>query len=270
MSGQVPVLSVIFMILSLIGAFALPFALAVYFRKKYRCEVIPFFTGCVVMLVFAFILEQIAHSVILAAFPGLQSRSLLFALYAGLMAGLFEETGRLAAFQTVLRKFQHNDHNALMYGAGHGGFEAVAILGIAMVNNLIFAFMMNSGNASLIPTEALNAEQVSALEDAMATLASSPSYVFLLGLVERIAAIVLHISFSVLVWSAAKYRKKVRFILAIALHMLVDAVTVLLSTGGMPPVLLEIVILLMSAGCAFLSRNLTQNVSFVTQERQDG
>ena len=276
MDATVPALSIVFMVISLIGSVAIPVALAVFLRKKYKCDILPFFIGCAVMLVFAFILEQIAHGVVLTVFPGLRSRSVLFALYAGLMAGLFEETGRFAAFKTVLKKAQHNDHNALMYGAGHGGFEAAAILGIAMINNLFFAFLMNSGNASLLLNSGTfsavpgGTEQMAAIENAMTQLAASPSYLFLLGLVERMAAIVLHLSFSVLVWSAAKYRKKVRFILAIALHMLVDAVTVLLSTGGMPPVLLEIVILLMSAGCAFLSRNLTQNVSFVTQERQDG
>ena len=54
------------------------------------------------------------------------------------MAGIFEETGRFLAFKTVLRKKQGKDINALMYGAGHGGFEAAALLGITMINNIIY------------------------------------------------------------------------------------------------------------------------------------
>ena len=256
MNATVPALSIGFMVISLIGSVAIPFALAVFLRKKYKCDILPFFIGCAVMLVFALVLEQIVHGVVLTVFPGLRSRTVLFALYAGLMAGLFEETGRLAAFKTVMKRFSHNDHNALMYGAGHGGFEAAAILGIAMINNLFFAFLMNSGNASLLLNSGAfsavpgGTEQMAAIENAMTQIAASPSYVFLLGLVERCAAIVLHLSFSVLVWHAVKYRKPVCFLLAIALHTAVDAATVLLGTAGMHPVILEIIIVLMSAGVA--------------------
>lgn len=276
MNATVPALSIVFMVISLIGSVAIPVALAVFLRKKYKCDILPFFIGCAVMLVFAFILEQIAHGVVLTVFPGLRSRSVLFALYAGLMAGLFEETGRFAAFKTVLKKAQHNDHNALMYGAGHGGFEAAAILGIAMINNLFFAFLMNSGNASLLLNSGTfsavpgGTEQMAAIENAMTQLAASPSYLFLVGLVERMAAIVLHISFSVLVWNAVKYHRTGYVLLAIALHTAVDAVTVILSSAGMHPALLEVVIILMSAGCAILSRSLIQGYDIQAKGRSFG
>ena len=243
MDADVSSLSIVFMVVSLAGSVAIPVALAVYFRKKYRCDIPPFFIGCAVMLLFAFVLEQIAHGVILSAFPGLPDQRFGFALYAGLMAGLFEETGRFVAFHTVMKPFYKNDHNAWMYGAGHGGFEAMVILGITMLNNLIFTFLINSGNADRILGMALNEEQ-------------GAPYVFLLGLVERVAAILLHLSFSVLVWMAVRKKKPRWFVLAIALHTLVDAVTVLMSAAGMHPVMLEGIIILMAAAIFFFTRKL--------------
>ena len=64
----------------------------------------------------------------------------LYALYGGLMAGLFEETGRYLAFSFALKKYRAKNVNALMYGAGHGGFEAIVIVGLTMINNIVWSF----------------------------------------------------------------------------------------------------------------------------------
>ena len=110
MSGTVPVLSVVFMAVSCLFGFALPIFLLLYFRLKKHADIPPFFIGCAVMLVFAFILERIAHSVILSSPAGavIQGNLWLYALYGGLMAGIFEETGRLIAFKTAYGKSMKN------------------------------------------------------------------------------------------------------------------------------------------------------------------
>ncbi len=244
MSGTVPVLSVLFMGISFLFGLALPIALLLYFRLKKHADILPFFIGCAVMLVFAFILERIAHSVILSSPAGavIQGNLWLYALYGGLMAGIFEETGRLIAFKTVLRKRQEKNINALMYGAGHGGFEALVLLGIAMINNLIWSVAINSGNTSML-TSPLPEEALAQAETAIQTLITTPSYQFLLGMAERVFAVALHLSFSVLVWFAAKQKGRgYLYLLAILLHCAVDAGTVILSGFGFNTILLEAVI----------------------------
>lgn len=141
MNENVPTLSIVFMVISCLIAFLVPVGLLLYFRIKKKADILPFFIGCAVMLIFAFVLEQLAHSLILGSAAGIiiQKNTLLYALYGGLMAGLFEETGRFVAFKTVLKRKQEKDQNALMYGAGHGGFEAIVILGLAMINNIIYS-----------------------------------------------------------------------------------------------------------------------------------
>ena len=141
MTDKVPVLSMVFMSITGLMAFAIPVALLLWYRKKKHADILPFFIGCAVMMAFALTLESIVHTIVLSTSPGqkIKSNIWLYALYGGAMAGLFEETGRWIAFKTVLKKRQGKNANALMYGAGHGGFEAAMIVGTAMISNLVMA-----------------------------------------------------------------------------------------------------------------------------------
>ena len=148
-------LTMLFIAVSMLVSVAIPVGLCIFCRKKWKCDFLPFWVGCGVMFLFAFVLEQGVHAVVLSSAAGnaIKGNLWLYALYGGLMAGLFEETGRLTAMKFLLKKNRGNSHNALMYGAGHGGFEAFFILFFAMLNNLIYSVMINSGNAGLLLQE---------------------------------------------------------------------------------------------------------------------
>lgn len=233
--------------------FAIPLLLFWYFRKKKGADVRPFLIGCGVMLVFAFGLEGLVHRLVLGSSAGqqMQSKPWLLALYGGLMAGLFEETGRLVAFTTVLKRFRSKDIDALMYGAGHGGLEAAAILGLGMLNQLIFSVMLNQGAMAEV-IGALPGPQAAQVQQLALTLTTAPAYLFLLGIVERCFAVVLHLSFSVMVWFAVKQKNcRYLFLLAIALHALVDTVTVALSKNGIGSLSLEVAIGVLTLAVGF-------------------
>jgi uncharacterized membrane protein YhfC len=166
----------------------------------------------------------------------IQGSSWLYAIYGGMMAGLFEETGRFLAFKTVLRSRQDKDQNALMYGAGHGGFEAITVLGIPMINNIIYSVFLTRMN------------------EVFSTLVSTSSGLFLLGAAERILAIILQIAFSVLVWFSVKQKnRRYLYPAAIGLHFIVDAVTVLLSRNGMSAAAVEGMVCILTVICALFA-----------------
>lgn len=220
MEYTIPTLSIVFMAVAALCGAAIPLGLYFYFRKRLGADRLPFWIGCIIFPVFALGLEQLAYLAMAhwGFWLNVQTNIWAYGAFAGLMAGLFEETGRFVAFKTVLRKKRGNDANALMYGAGHGGIEAVLVMSVAMVSNLVFAFSVNAGTAD--PSMAAIAAQLAGLAPAT----------FLASIVERIGAIALHISFSVLVWFAAKNGKRFwLFPLAILLHALVDAVAVIMS-----------------------------------------
>ena len=238
--NQVSTLSMISMGFSLIMSAVLPIGLFIVLRRRFGADRMPFFTGIAVMLMFAFGLEQIVHRLVLGSAAGtvIQQTPVLYALYGGLMAGLFEETGRLLAFRTVLRNSFKKDVNALMYGAGHGGIECLIILGITNLNNLLFSVMINSGRTSKL-TENLSGSMLSQMESSIALLCTASPALFLGGLLERMIAMALHLALSVLVYIAVKHHKTALFSLAIAGHALVDAGSAYASLTGVPAFVIE-------------------------------
>lgn len=280
---------------NLAAGILVPLGLYYYFKKKFGTGRKPFFTGCAVMLLFAFVLEQIVHRVVLSLAAGdvIAENLWLYGLYGGLMAGLFEETGRYAAFRTVLKGSRENDGVALMYGAGHGGFEMFMILALTAVSNLALAYMMNSGDmeglmalvgldgaaatmdgsvagaAGMTDAAALAgaagisegeaAQAMETLNTLMAQLAEASPVMFLVSLMERLAALVLQISLSVMVWFSAKGGGHHSFggrnlfwlyPLAILLHAMVDAAAVILMGLGFSVWLIEGLVWILALGCA--------------------
>jgi uncharacterized membrane protein YhfC len=258
MTETVPILSIVFMVLALAIAVALPVGLCLWLRRRKHADLLPFFIGCAVMILFAFVLEALVHRLVLRTEVGaaIQGNLWLYGLYGGAMAGLFEETGRFIAFKTVLRKKQGRDANALMYGAGHGGIEALAILGIASLNNLLYSVLINTGNTALLTAQA-SGEVLEQVEGAIRALAATPSWQFLLGGVERIFAVVLHLSFSVLVWFAAKKKNRIwLYPAAVLLHLIVDAATAILAGKHVSLLLVEAAV----AALALLSALIAKKV----------
>ena len=256
MTGTVPVLSIIFMIITCMISFGVPIALFLYLRLVKKADIYPYFAGCTVMLLFAFILESGAHNIILSSPAGsaIRGNIWLYALYGGLMAGLFEETGRYLAFSFALKKYRAKNVNALMYGAGHGGFEAIVIAGLTMINNIVWSFMINNGRIAEL-TGSLSGDQLA--QQAIGLLISTPSYQFLLGGAERLFAILLHISLSVLVWFAVKWEGKLYlYPAAILIHFAVDAAAALLSGLGVNVVIIEAVVAILTTAAALFARRL--------------
>ncbi len=242
------------LIIDVLVSLAIPIGLYVVLRRRFGCARTPFFLGAATFFLFAMVLEQLVHLVVLRSSIGaaIQQNIWLFALYGGAMAALFEEGGRLIVFSTLLKKRRDNDHDALMFGAGHGGMEVILIFTITMVMNLYYALMIRSGRAdALLASMEEGQRATTALIFTSLSTASAPFY--LLGLVERFAAVILHLSFSVLVWFALKGKFSLLY-LAVLLHFAVDAITVVLSRSGLSPLLLEVLVVLLSLLCALIAR----------------
>ncbi len=244
MQNNIPMLSIVAMAVAALIGLAIPVVLYVVFRKK-GANHLPFWIGCITFVLFALVLERLVYVLLmkLPLWTAITGNVWIYGLVGGLMAGVFEETGRLVAFVSVLRKKRGNDVNALMYGAGHGGIEAVILMSATMVINLIFSLQSNAGIASPLGTAS-----------AALSLAATPSWMFLAGAVERLSAVAIHVSLSVLVWFAAKNSKKFwLFPLAILLHLLVDAVAVILSGSGVNVWIIEAAVFVITVGLVFLA-----------------
>ncbi|MDD3252132.1 MAG: YhfC family glutamic-type intramembrane protease [Lachnospiraceae bacterium] len=230
---QVPMGNIAGIVFSLIVAWGLPTALCVVLYRKLKASLPAFFLGCATFFLFALVLEQLLHTLVIFKLgpvsEALKNNIWLYALYGGLAAGVFEETGRYLAMRFFLKK-NLTKENALMYGAGHGGMEAILILGIPSINNLVSSILLNSGGFVSALAEDANAQQVM---ESLMPLGTLPAWQFFLGGAERIIAVALHLALSLLVYRAVKEpAKKGFFVLAILLHAAVDAMVVLIANHG--------------------------------------
>ena len=209
-----------------------------------------FFLGAGTFFLFAMVLEQLLHQMVLRSpiGPVLQENVWLTALYGGLAAGLFEETGRFCAFKLVLRG-QRERITALSYGIGHGGGEAFLLLGMTYINNLILMFTLSNGG--VLPP---------ALDSAVRGLAAVPVTAYLWALFERIPAVAFHMSASVLVFAAAKQPGKLwLFPAAILLHALLDF-TAIVCNAYLPLPALELLITVFALAVVWLGYRVYNNL----------
>lgn len=237
---QISAVTIFFLGLNIFLGFAIPVGMLLFLRKKFGGSMIPFFAGCITFALAALVVERLFHLLILGSpiGQGLQNNLVLYALYGGIMAGLFEETGRLIAMKLLKKKYDRPE-TALVYGAGHASIEVIMGLGLSLINYLAYAIMFNSGaiNETLA---ALEGPQQEALLNALGNLLQATPLQLLMSPLERISAIILHISLSVLVWQAAVQPGKIRYyFIAIVLHAAMDAIAVLLAGIDMPIYVVE-------------------------------
>jgi len=253
---DIPDLSIVFMGISAFAGIAIPVILFLLFRKKYKADKRPFFIGCAVFFVFAIILEGTINNLIFSSALGstIRNNIWVYAVFGGLMAGVFEETGRFAAFKTVLKNNRNNDHNGLMYGAGHGGFEAFYILFFSMVSYIFMAVQLNAGMYESLTSGIDDPAMLQKLEATFVALEKTAPVMFLVGIIERFAAVGLHLSLAVMVWFAAKNPMRLwLYPFAIFIHAFVNALAVILADKTRNILLVEAVIYILVAISAVIA-----------------
>ena len=259
---MVPSSSIVLMILDAIMGVAVPVALCWWLVKKYKVKLSTVLIGAATFIVFALILEPILHRIVLLGPKGqtIQGNTLYYALYGGLAAGLFEETGRFLSMKFLMKKEPSTVKPAIAYGAGHGGAEMLILLGVSMISTIAMATMINSGHADTLAAQA-PAEAQEQLQAQLASVQSTSAVSYILGLWERFSAIILQISLSVLVWAAVRKGGKWLWLFpaAILIHALVDGVVVILQKS-VSLVLLEVIILVMALGIAAIAFLVSRNL----------
>ena len=223
---------------------AVPVCLSVYLVRKHHARLSTILIGAGTFILFALVLESIMHQLVLKGPHGasILDNTLRYAIYGGLAAGVFEETGRFLSMKFLMKKEPSAPLPGVAYGIGHGGVEMLIIFGITMINNLVISALINSGQTDVIfskvPDEAV--EQLRSQLDQLQTIGVGT---LIIGIWERFSALVLHLGLSMMVWVAVRKGGKWLWLFpaAIALHAIVDAGAVLLQkSAGMVP--LELIV----------------------------
>lgn len=239
---------------------AIPVILLIVWKKKTKASLKPAVAGMIIFPLFGILLKAIpGYFLLMADNPVsrvLNSNIWLYSIIGGgLLAGIFEEGGRFVAFKFFLKKYRSNK-DAISYGIGHGGFES-AYMGLAAFNYVILALTVNAAGMGVL-TAGLDEANTAAVTAQIQSIAATPFYVpAVLGVVERISAIVFHISMSVLDLAAAREKKYLPlFPLAILLHTLMNSMTGFVLAGMISTIALECMLAAYSAVMAFFAYRL--------------
>lgn len=244
---MVPVLSLVFMAVTLIICLAVPFG-GLWFlarrrgvdgRRRHPRLARAFLAGVLAFGVSQLVLRLPLLALVVPQLPDPVSGFLLSAPGLSLSAGLFEETGRLVVMVLLLRRF-HRWVDGLAFGLGHGGLEALVITGLTQVNNLVLGIAINAGRWDALAA-ALPAGQAEQVRQALVT---TPPSLFLAAGVERIGAIAFHVALSVLIlWGVHRSHRLLAWVGAVLLHGATNWAAVAMVQAGVSPWLVEAALL---------------------------
>lgn len=168
-----------------------------------------------------------------------ENHYMVYCLILAMTAALFEVVARFAVAKILQKKM--NYPQGVAAGLGHGGIEAMILIGMTYINNLLYAVMINSGafDTTVAQTGTLpvpNAtELVDQLNQIKAALLETPAYAFYLAGYERILCVLFHTAMSLLVCYLV-YKKKalVGVGIAFAAHFTVDFVSPVINGLATP------------------------------------
>ncbi len=145
----------------------------------------------------------------------------LTAMAYGLSSGIFEEGARYLVYRYWLREAR-TWHQALMFGAGHGGIEAV-LTGLLVLYALLQALALRGADLSIL----VPAEQLAQAQAQLQAYWATPWPIVLLGALERAFSLVLHLTLAVLVLQSFT-RSRARWLgAAILWHALANALALM-------------------------------------------
>lgn len=199
---------------SFTGMILLPIILWIVFTRKFALSWKLVLAGGL-----TFIASQILHiPLVVGLNKFLQSSSIVL----GLLAGIFEETARYILFKFILKKSRSWKEGVLV-GLGHGGIEAV-LIGASVALTLVNMIAYRSVDLSTVPS--IPPEQLALAQQQVEAFWSTQPYMALLGFFERVFAMCLHVSLSLMVLYGLAKKQAVWFWLALLWHAFVDAVAV--------------------------------------------
>ena len=198
------------------------------------------------------ILSALQNQPWFAAFS--ENQPFFYAFALAFTAGLFELAGRFVVAKLMQKNLTYNRARAA--GLGHGGIEAMILVGITYLNNILYIFMINNGTFDAVVNEAVAAGvDVNALLQVKDQLISTSPALFLLGGFERILAMIAHLAMSLLTCRGVYTGKPLKCALVcLGIHTFIDltaGVSLLIGKGLSQTAAYVIIYVILSAVAIF-------------------
>lgn len=199
------------LILLILICFGMPIGGCMYLSAKGKRILKPFFVGMLVFFISQLMIRIPTMQFLASQFNGFTllpyTNPWVYGFVMGGSAALAEELGRYIGMRFFLKN-NHRFVDGIAFGFGHGGIEAMLLVGVTNIFNLV---IINSGiNPELSEVLTISAIAISGFE--------------------RICTMVVQIGFSVMVLYSVHSKKGGWLIVAILLHTIIDATIVILPS----------------------------------------
>ena len=231
---MVPVSTLLACIVTLCVCLFLPILLLILFAVKYKGEkILPawllgaagfFVTQMLIRIPILTVLQTQSWFVSFS-----QKTPFVYAFSLAFTAGLFELVGRFVVAKMMVKDLTFR--RSLAAGLGHGGIEAIVLIGLTYVNNLVYIVMINTGMFDpMIQEVAAIGDALPQLEATIAQLEmiktqliSYPASLFLLASAERVLTICCHAAMSLIVcYGVASGKTLPSLLICLGIHTLLD------------------------------------------------
>ena len=222
---MVPVSTIVTCVITLFVSLLLPLLVLVVFAVKYKKQGI---VSAWLLGAAGFVVTQICIRLpILTAISGQnwflefsQNHLFLYSFSLAFTAGLFELAGRFVVAKVLQKNLTYR--RSLAAGLGHGGIEAMVIIGLSYINNLVYIAMMNAGTFDAMLSQ-LPSEQAAAVEAIRTALLTTSAPMFLLAGFERLLAMTTHVAMSLIVcWGVHTGKVGKCLLICLGIHTFID------------------------------------------------
>ncbi len=227
---MIPATTFVTMFFTLTISFVLPILLFVILAAKKKISGVAVIWGSL-----GFIVPQLIVRIPLLSLQPVSAAlgalpPVVTALVLAFTAGLFESVGRLAVFKLLL-KGKEDFKDGFAAGLGHGGIEAIVLVGFSYINNISYALVVNTGDTEVLVSFAGgNSELANLIAN---TLITTPTSMYLAAGIERLFTMGFHIFLSVLLlYMIRKGRTLYGFVYILLMHTIVDFVVPLAAGYG--------------------------------------
>lgn len=206
-------------IINILICFGVPLGALIYLIITKNKAVKSFFVGVFVFLIFQvftripllqYVLPKMDwYNIMVSANP------IMYGLFLGVTAGLFEEVGRFLGFKIGLKK-NLRWIDGFAFGMGHGGIEAMLLVGVACIKNLMILISLKNGTFDV-------AKVGMSEESVRVSFAAVTNMMVLVVGLERIFTLIIHIGLTLVVLYGIRKRKLIYLGLAILIHAIIDS-----------------------------------------------
>lgn len=177
---------------------------------------------------------------LISALPGfavfVEKFYIVYVFVLALTAALFEVVARFGVAKILQKNM--NPEKGLATGLGHGGIEAMVLIGMTYVNNLIISVLINTGGFKDIMLQVVKVgpqDAVQQLMEMQRVLITTSPVLYLLAGYERILTMIFHAAMSLLICYFVYKKKAIIGILLVTIaHFAVDFTAPLLQGLATP------------------------------------